>query len=532
VLDDSIPGGGNLRSRGTLSIFGGEITGGKASRGGGMDLDDDVATLDGVTIEDNESEGGGGISNGTDLTITNSRFIGNRAGDGRGGGIDHTALDPLNVTDSHFEGNSAYVGGGLAFEGGPDSAKLLTGISLVGNTAVESGGGLFTQNIGSFKNFTIYGNTVTDPAGRGAGIEMQGSSKTLELHHGTIAGNTAPLGADVNISSGHIEAISMVVAGTCRIDVLGTVSASGSFSTGSSCGFSGPGSRSGATLRLGPLTQAGVDMVLPLLGGSDAIDGGAPLGCLAVDQRGVPRPEPGCDAGAYEALKTDLSLALTATPSGVVTGGDVTLTATVTNRGPRDTGGVFATLPLPAGTSFVSGSPGCAAGPPVVCQLGSLNPDGVAQATVVARTSAPGALSFSASTLADLAEATPGDEAASATVRVADPPPGPDADKRKPSLRIALARGQRAARAARARRLKLRLTSDEACTGSAAVHRGARRLARVRGRSFKAATTTITLRLSKPAARRLRRAGRLSLRATCTDAAGNTATTRRTAGIK
>jgi hypothetical protein len=173
-----------------------------------------------------------------------------------------------------------------------------------------------------------------------------------------------------------------------------------------------------------------------------------------------------------------------------------------------------------------------------MCTLGALDPDGVAQATVVVRTSAAGSLTFSASVLADLAELAPGNESASATVQVSpapdppgEPPPG-GTDTRQPALGLTLAAGQRARRSARARRLKLRLTTDEACRGDVEARARSRRLARVRDRSFEAATTTVTLRMSRRAARRLRRAKRLSLRASCTDAAGNTATIRRTARLK
>jgi hypothetical protein len=54
----------------------------------------------------------------------------------------------------------------------------------------------------------------------------------------------------------------------------------------------------------------------------------------------------------------------------------------------------------------------------------------------------------------------------------------------------------------------------------------------MRGGAFAAATTTVRLKVGKPAARRLRRARRLSLRATCADAAGNAATARRSVKIK
>jgi hypothetical protein len=78
----------------------------------------------------------------------------------------------------------------------------------------------------------------------------------------------------------------------------------------------------------------------------------------------------------------------------------------------------------------------------------------------------------------------------------------------------------------------VRLISDEQCRGNVAILVGSRRLTRVRGRSFEARATKVAMKLSKRAARRLRRAKRLSLRASCTDAAGNKGTARRTVKLK
>jgi uncharacterized repeat protein (TIGR01451 family)/CSLREA domain-containing protein len=536
VVDDATnPSGGNLLSQGELVMSNGEVTGGRAGFGGGIDANGDSAELSGVTLSGNESRSGGGVANGTEMTITNSRFVDNDAMDGRGGGLNHTALESLTVSGSHFEGNSAFHGGAIAFQGGSQSAQIVFDSSLIGNTAVSSGGGIFAQSQANLWNVTVAENTVTSPIGEGGGVDIQTANKTVELKHLTIARNSAAAGPQVSIGAGTLSAVNVLVAGACRIGDLGIVTGVGNVSTGSSCGFTGPDNLSGASVRLGPVTEAAQTSVLPLLGGSDAIDAAAPLACLGTDQRGVVRSEPECDAGAYEALKTDLSLGLTAEPAALLVGEDVTITLTATNKGPRATAGVFATVPLPAGTSFVSGSPGCSAGPPVVCTLGSLDPDAAAQATVVARTSAPGELSFTASGLGDLAELTPGDESPTATVQVSEPlvtPPPVDPDIREPVLGIALARGQRARRAARLRRLRVRLTSDEACTGDVEVRKGGRRLARVRGGAFAAATTTVRLAVGKRAARRLRRARRLSLRATCADAAGNAATITRTVKIK
>lgn len=521
-------GGGNMLILGDLAMTGGEVSGGLGHRGGGLELvGTDPITLDGVLFEGNiaGSNDGGAIWSSAPLQVEHSIFRGNNADGGRGGGIDTTSTGAFAVLHSHFEGNIADRGGGVAVAGS-SVANSVSGSSFVGNTAVTGGGGVFASKAANLENVTFSGNEVTDPSGSGGGIYVEADPGQVNLAHATLTGNSAPLGPDVYVGNGTLNALNTLVVGTCRIADPATVAAVGSVSTSGSCGFTGASNRSDATVRLGPLTEVGVDQVYPLLGGSDAIDVGDPDSCSSEDQRGVMRTPLDCDAGAFEALKTDLSLALTATPEGPLrTGDEVTLTATVTNKGPRTTGGVMVTMPLPAGASFVSGSAGCTAGPPVVCQLGALEPDATTTATVVADTAAPGALAFPANTLGDLGEAAPGDEEATATVRVSGP------DTRDPALRVALAPGQTRRKAARKRRLKVRVTTNEACTGAVEALRGSRRLKRVRGRDFGVGTATVNLKLSKGAARRVRGARRVKLRVTCADAAGNAATARRTAKL-
>jgi hypothetical protein len=80
--------------------------------------------------------------------------------------------------------------------------------------------------------------------------------------------------------------------------------------------------------------------------------------------------------------------------------------------------------------------------------------------------------------------------------------------------------------------LKVRVTTNEACTGVVEALRGSRRLKRIRGRDFRVGAATVNLKLSKGAARRVRGARRVKLRVTCADAAGNAASARRTVKLK
>lgn len=88
-------------------------------------------------------------------------------------------------------------------------------------------------------------------------------------------------------------------------------------------------------------------------------------------------------------VEADLAMALTDAPDPVTAGTSVTYTATVTNGGLSDATDVGFSLPLAAGTSFVSVTPSaggaCNAASPVVCTWAGITaPGGSHSATVVA----------------------------------------------------------------------------------------------------------------------------------------------------
>jgi uncharacterized repeat protein (TIGR01451 family) len=85
----------------------------------------------------------------------------------------------------------------------------------------------------------------------------------------------------------------------------------------------------------------------------------------------------------------DLAMTLTDAPDPVTAGTNLTYTATVTNQGPTFGNDVSFTLPLPAGTSFVSATPSaggtCNAASPVTCTWAGQTASGASRsATIVA----------------------------------------------------------------------------------------------------------------------------------------------------
>jgi hypothetical protein len=131
-------------------------------------------------------------------------------------------------------------------------------------------------------------------------------------------------GAQYAFSTGHATSVNSVIGGGCNIGSLpppglppvcfpvpplGTMTSNGGNveSAGDSCRFTHATDQvnvPAAELALGPLADNhGPTQTRALLPGSVAIDAAVLADCPMVDQRGLPRPEPGgsdCDSGAYE----------------------------------------------------------------------------------------------------------------------------------------------------------------------------------------------------------------------------------------
>jgi hypothetical protein len=197
--------------------------------------------------------GGGGISNGGTLTVTNSTVSGNNARGmpGRGGGIFN--FGTLTVTNSTVTGNSVSGVFGAGFDGG---------IENQGNAAVN--------------NSTVSGNIAT---GEGGGIcNLQGS---VTINNSTVSGNSVHFAGDGGGIAGTVTLQNSIVAnnsgGNCK---SGVVSKGYNLSSDNTCNFSSSGDRNNTDPKLGPLqNNGGPTFTMALLPGSPAIDAGNPSGC-------------------------------------------------------------------------------------------------------------------------------------------------------------------------------------------------------------------------------------------------------------
>ncbi|MCL2359448.1 MAG: hypothetical protein LBH74_03610 [Nitrososphaerota archaeon] len=166
--------GVTVKSGGTLTMSGGEISGNIANQGGGVS-NRGRFTLSGGKISANTADYGGGVYNGGSFSLTGGTITKNTAS--RGGGVasgdskenyasftmsggeisNNIATNDLtggggialvggsfHMTDGAISGNSALNGGGMHNENG---VVRLSGGMISNNNASDNGGGIYVKNL-------------------------------------------------------------------------------------------------------------------------------------------------------------------------------------------------------------------------------------------------------------------------------------------------------------------------------------------------------------------------------------------------
>ena len=206
---------------------------------------------------------------------------------------------------------------GLAGSGGIenyDGIVTLTNSTVSGNTACDSGGGIFMQPAGMLVayNVTITGNHAN-------------SAVILSICP-NFGGNTSGTGGGIKRTGGVVNMRNTIIALNVHVDkngfavdddcsgMLGTLSYS-LLTTEEGCTITNDNTITGQNPKLGPLADnGGPTLTHALKEDSPAIDAGNLSGCkdadgklLTTDQRGQPRPNDGdlngtkiCAMGAYE----------------------------------------------------------------------------------------------------------------------------------------------------------------------------------------------------------------------------------------
>ncbi len=290
----------------------------------GINLNTANLTMNTDTVMDNHH--GGIFINGGQIYINDSTVADNSTGQD-GGGIYGTDLIYASILRMAIWGNTAdRQGGGLFLNGAAGSLMELSNITIHGNRAGVSGGGLYAES----GRIELNNLTITQNVAGGAG-GIDSPSPALYLSNSIVAEN---------------------VGGNCG----GTINSLGfNLATDGTCSLTGPGDLPGVGIVLGPMQDnGGPTFTREIFSPGPATDAANDATCEPTDQRGVPRPQGvHCDKGAYElevaGMPTPVETAETPTPTATVTPPVISLTPTLTPRAPTFT--LTLTRPLPVFTA-------------------------------------------------------------------------------------------------------------------------------------------------------------------------------------
>jgi hypothetical protein len=288
TIADGAPGGIHNNSDATIigCTFSNNAAFGSAANGGAIaHYGWKMLIVGSAFIGNFASIAGGGIYNGSDLTITNCTFSGNVASNSFtsfGGAIGHYGTN-LVIVGSTFARNMAGTGGGALFCADQSFGVNAGPIAITNSTFFANGtravyiGGEMLKPV-TLVNCSFAWNTNAAITHDTYGYPNAGSvyllNNILAYTVGGLAANTEVVDLGYNICS-----------------------------DGSS-GITNATSRANIDPLLGPLADnGGPTMTIGLLDGSPALDVLPPTKCPATDQRGVARPVgPQSDIGAFEGL--------------------------------------------------------------------------------------------------------------------------------------------------------------------------------------------------------------------------------------
>lgn len=296
---------------GYIKILNSEISNNSTEAGqgqsGGAIYNSGIMDVESSNIHNNTADGGGGgVISVQQININNSTIASNIATTGDAGGIS-IAGKPSIITNSTISNNQAngtsHNAGGIYIS----YATTLSNVTIFGNSATGSGGGIYADsNIVHLNNVTIANNIAdsdADNTGNGGGIYLNAVS--LGFANTLIANNQdlSPAGAvdadcstTVANSQMNSEGNNLVetVNADCVISGLTSTDITGQDPQLDPAGLQPNGSS-------GPYTVA-------LLSTSVALNAANSLTSESTDERGIARPQGSApDIGAYELVNNTLS---------------------------------------------------------------------------------------------------------------------------------------------------------------------------------------------------------------------------------
>jgi CSLREA domain-containing protein len=207
-------GGGGILNEGNLTLTNSLVTDNRASSGatpvlGGGILNLSSLTISGTSVSGNTiigSGNGGGIGQedpGVNLTIRNSIVSGNDGG--LGGGVYQSGNSSVLVENTAVTANTSISGGGLYLDGDATGTYVLSNLRITDNSASQSGGGLWLEadNGASLSRLTVARNAANPAIGQGGGIRMaQGGTAQITLTNSSVSKNSASGGGGVYSEGG------------------------------------------------------------------------------------------------------------------------------------------------------------------------------------------------------------------------------------------------------------------------------------------------------------------------------------------
>ncbi len=314
VFNGNAPGnGGGIRFNGALDLEFVIVVGNEAESGGG------IAAVEGldpgqvltiaqsiVSLNRARSGFGGGISsrNAVRTDIVNSIVVANEASDG-GAGIELRPVDLVGQEEASSIVNTIVYGNRAP----PDASSLGGGIfggcvriarSWIAQNTAALGGGVNT-GCAEIVNSTINGNFAFE----GGGLLADGRVSVL---HVTVAGNATFSGDSAGVSDWQVGDItiqsSILDQGpgrNCGGNGILTADLGSNVASDATCPFGGSSLENTDPMLLPVANYGGFTPVAAIPGDSPAVDFVDDAAGVAIDQRGVARPQgPRNDAGAFE----------------------------------------------------------------------------------------------------------------------------------------------------------------------------------------------------------------------------------------
>jgi predicted outer membrane repeat protein len=335
---------GTTISNNTIAPESGATSG--TAQGGGIYAGAGLNRADRLTVRGNtvsgftpSSEGcsgdsGGGIYDYEGIALTNSVVSGNKALTGLAGGILNCG-EIEQLTQVSVTGNTAATsGGGIYAESATDiSRSTISGNvaggngggifsndsqqidqSLIANNRAVQGAGLWNQWRAQLTNDTLTGNVAAGPGNAGGAIynnNVNGTS-SVQLTNVTISGNRSDDGGGIAQFGISVSAHNTIIAGNratsgttdtnCDVTSVGAgplTDVGSNIDSGHTCGLNGPGSRSNTNPRLGALASNGGPTRTQALLTGSPAINAGSQPAPTIDQRGV-RRDSRPDIGAYE----------------------------------------------------------------------------------------------------------------------------------------------------------------------------------------------------------------------------------------